>query len=225
MRLWMLSVILSGVVGQIVVLAAEVERVPFTENVATVIAVDGVLIASRTDAFPYSLRIVGADPSTLSHEHGLIQVGWNNHTFRNTTVWVRDLGMKAPGGDREKLKAHLAWEVEDLNRISQQKLTATAEFLQVNGHTWAHWTYDISPFANDDDVKRPSAPGRAQVMTQHYLTTVVGDYIVVIVTSDRSGPKDRAALDMLKAIANTMIVHPWALTPAEMAALARKPQQ
>ena len=204
--------------------AAEEKRTDFLNHAAAVIAGDGVLIASNSNAFPYSVRIVGGEKSKLSFEAGQILVGTTDFLFRNTVVWIKDLAMKERGDDRKVLGAHAAWESKDLNVLTGQKLSAKPNFVNVNGRTWAHWTYDLSASLHSSKNQKAGNPPAAGLVRQHYLTTVVGKYIVVLVTDSRSGSGEQATQAALLRVAGTFVVYPEALSPEQMSALAKQKQ-
>jgi len=207
--------------------AGEEKGGDFGKHLFVAIAVDGLLIATDSAALPYSLRIVGGLRDKVYPGPAQVEAGTKDYLFRNLVVFISDLQMSAAdqGDEKKVLSAHAAWEAEDMDRITGQKLAPKLEYLQANGRTWAYWTYDVGELFKKlkaEKVKQAEGPAP---QAQHFLTTVVGKHVVVLVTDDRSNHDAAATRDALLTVAKSFVLYPKPLTKEELRALALQKQQ
>ena len=205
--------------------AAEEKTVNPLEHLAAYVADDGILMASRSDDFPFTARIAGGDTKKTYYADGQFWIGTKDYEFQNTVVPTSHFGLKdaKPGDDKPLLSAHADWECKDHNKLTGQKLSAKPEFVEINGRTWAHWTYDLSAFTKKMKAQKPGEISGPGPKTQHFVTTVLGKYIIVFICTTMNGQEEAPTKDALLNVGKTFAVHPKGLSPEQVTELCKQP--
>lgn len=122
------------------------------------------------------------------------------------------------------LAAHAEWECGHHNELIQQTQKAKVVYEKVGKQEWAHWTYDMSGIWKHLKEERPElAKNPRGPQTQHFLTTVVGKNVLVIICTTMSGDNEEESKKLLLESAASLQKLAVPLSSGEIITYCEKP--
>lgn len=179
-----------------VVAQSAISQAP-TVGWATVKSKDGVIFVDNRTDLHYTLALKGNDVKPLgSGEH--IFLGVDGLVLQ---IQVAELRRFAPDARKNKLDnkailaAHRNWELEFLEGLLKTKLTIqSTNWKLASGADGLGWQFDMPAALN------------AQAEKQLYLTTVSGDYVIMLnAIADKNNSEAKARQFLLDTIATLKI--------------------
>lgn len=156
---------------------------------------NGFMIIYNFEKSKFTIRIEGDDARPASQPYVFFV---DNRALQITIVDIKDIdGLDTCKTNTDSLVRHMSYELDYLSGVLKNKLEITSkELLNISSGTFLFWYFSLPKELN------------AELEKQFYLTTIIGDKLIMLKTASERKEKVKDLKDYLEKYSSTIKYYP-----------------